>query len=99
MAGLALHSQPSRPVIGMRVWRDFRRCPRRVPWMGALDKNAALEPSAVQSPPAIQDITQRNVERIAQMEAEEQVCRTLGERIADRVAARVGSWTFLIIQS
>ena len=49
--------------------------------------------------PAIQDITQRNVELIARMEAAADHCRTFSERVADIVAACVGSWTFLILQS
>jgi uncharacterized membrane protein len=47
----------------------------------------------------IKDITQRNVELIAKLEAASSNSRTSGERVADFVATRVGSWTFLIIQS
>jgi uncharacterized membrane protein len=45
------------------------------------------------------DITRRNVELIAEMEKASDVRRTWGERIADFVAAWVGSWPFLIVQS
>jgi uncharacterized membrane protein len=47
---------------------------------------------------ALHEITQRNVEIIAQMEAESERQRTFGERLADSVATCVGSWAFLIIQ-
>jgi uncharacterized membrane protein len=47
----------------------------------------------------IKDITQRNVELIGKMEAEFDNHRSFGERLADLVAAAVGSWTFLIIQT
>jgi uncharacterized membrane protein len=43
------------------------------------------------------DLTKRNVELIAQME--KSFDRTSGERVADFVAASVGSWTFVIVQS
>lgn len=45
------------------------------------------------------DVTRRNVEAIAKMEAAAIANRSMGERLADVVAASVGSWTFLIIQS
>jgi uncharacterized membrane protein len=47
----------------------------------------------------VKDITQRNVELIAEMEAAFDSHRTFGERLADLVATWAGSWTFLIIQS
>jgi uncharacterized membrane protein len=47
----------------------------------------------------IHDITQRNVELIAEMEAAFDNRRTFGERIADLVATWVGSWAFLVTQS
>jgi uncharacterized membrane protein len=46
---------------------------------------------------SLDDVTKRNVELIAQME--NAFPRTFGERVADFVAARVGSWTFVIVQS
>jgi uncharacterized membrane protein len=45
------------------------------------------------------DITRRNVEMIAEMEMSTGKSRTTGERVADFVAAWVGSWPFLIVQS
>jgi uncharacterized membrane protein len=51
------------------------------------------------SAPAIHDITQRNVELIAQLEAEAERGRSFGERVADIAATCVGSWLFLIAQS
>jgi uncharacterized membrane protein len=48
---------------------------------------------------AAADITRRNVELIAEMEKASESGRTLGERVADFVAAWVGSWPFLIVQS
>ena len=49
--------------------------------------------------PAIKEMTRRNVELIARMEAESEHSRTFGERIADLAVSWVGSWTFLIVQS
>jgi uncharacterized membrane protein len=49
--------------------------------------------------PDINDITKRNVELIAQMEAAFDQRRSVGDRVADLVAAWVGSWAFLIAQS
>lgn len=51
------------------------------------------------SSPDIQEVTRRNVESIAKMETASINNRTFGERWADYVAACVGSWFFLIIQS
>jgi uncharacterized membrane protein len=45
------------------------------------------------------EITRRNVELIAAMEKASYDSRTWGERVADFVAAWVGSWPFLIVQS
>jgi uncharacterized membrane protein len=45
------------------------------------------------------DITRRNVELMAEMEKASESGRTVGERVADFVAAWVGSWPFLIAQS
>jgi uncharacterized membrane protein len=47
----------------------------------------------------IKDITQRNIELIAQMEKAAETGRTFGETVADLVARVVGSWTFLIVQT
>lgn len=47
----------------------------------------------------LKDITQRNVELVAQMERGATCERTFGEKVADLIAAWVGSWTFLIVQS
>jgi uncharacterized membrane protein len=48
---------------------------------------------------SISELTQRNIETIAKMEKESEISRTFGERVADAVAATVGSWQFIIIQS
>jgi uncharacterized membrane protein len=42
---------------------------------------------------------ERNVEAIARMEQALDAQRTFGERVADRFAAAVGSWPFIIVQS
>lgn len=47
----------------------------------------------------IEGITRKNVELISKMEHSSITRRTFGERVADWVAASVGSWTFLIVQS
>jgi uncharacterized membrane protein len=49
--------------------------------------------------PAMKDITRRNVDLIAKMEAALENSRTSRERLADLVALWVGSWTFLIVQT
>ncbi len=48
---------------------------------------------------SIEELTQQNVEIIAEMEKSAAQARTRRERVADRLAAWVGSWTFLTIQS
>jgi uncharacterized membrane protein len=48
---------------------------------------------------SIEDLTRRNVAIIAEMERAEAQVRTRRERIADKLAAWVGSWTFLIAQT
>ncbi len=47
----------------------------------------------------IQDITRKNIDTIARVEEIAQKERTFGERVADKVAAVIGSWTFIITQS
>ena len=44
-------------------------------------------------------MTQRNVDAIARLSNADESTRTSGDRIADAVAATVGSWTFIIVQS
>jgi len=48
---------------------------------------------------SIDELTQRNVEIIAEMEKAEANIRSRGERIADQIATWVGSWTFIVAQS
>ena len=45
------------------------------------------------------DITNRNVQTIIEMERAVEQQRSVGERVADRFVAIVGSWTFIIVQS
>jgi uncharacterized membrane protein len=47
----------------------------------------------------VSDLTQKNVDIIAKMEKAFQDQRTFGERVADRFAAVIGSWTFIITQT
>lgn len=47
----------------------------------------------------LRDITRRNVELISKIEGAFHQQRTLGDRVADFVAAWVGSWSFLLTQS
>jgi len=49
--------------------------------------------------PGIEGITRKNVELISKMEHSAITSRNFAERVADWVAASVGSWTFLILQS
>ena len=44
-------------------------------------------------------LTQQNVDTIAKMEAASEMTRTRGERLADLMAAGIGSWTFIITQT
>ena len=53
-------------------------------------------PSLSQS---VNELTRRNVETIAKMQRAFNEHRTFGERVADRFAAVVGSWTFIIVQT
>jgi len=48
---------------------------------------------------SIDELTQRNVAIIAEMERAEANVRSRGERVADRIATWVGSWTFIISQT
>ena len=48
---------------------------------------------------SIDELTQRNVAIIAEMEKAEANVRSRGERVADRIATWVGSWTFIIAQT
>ena len=46
----------------------------------------------------LSDITRKNVELIARIEAAASHKRTVGQRVADRFAAFIGSWAFIIAQ-
>ena len=46
----------------------------------------------------LSDITRKNVEMVARIEAATNEKRTPGQRLADRFAAFIGSWTFIIAQ-
>jgi uncharacterized membrane protein len=48
---------------------------------------------------SIEELTRRNVSIIAEMEKASAQVRSSGDRIADRLAAAVGSWTFLLVQT
>jgi uncharacterized membrane protein len=48
---------------------------------------------------SIEKLTRRNVAIIAEMEKESARVRSKGDRLADRLAGAVGSWTFLIAQT
>jgi uncharacterized membrane protein len=48
---------------------------------------------------SIEELTRRNVAIIAQMEQQAANVRTRGERVADRIAGVVGSWTFVVGQT
>jgi uncharacterized membrane protein len=48
---------------------------------------------------SIEELTRRNVAIIAEMEKAAASVRTRRDRVADRLAAWVGSWTFLVVQS
>jgi uncharacterized membrane protein len=48
---------------------------------------------------AVEQLTAKNIRTIAEVERASESRRTFGERLADRFAAIVGSWTFIVIQS
>jgi uncharacterized membrane protein len=48
---------------------------------------------------SIEELTRRNVAIIAEMEDAATSLRTRGERVADRIAEWVGSWTFIVAQT
>lgn len=50
-------------------------------------------------PQTVDELTKRNVELVARLQHVAERDRTVGERVADGVAATVGSWPFIIIQS
>src|SRR5207249_4085898 len=47
----------------------------------------------------LEELTKKNVEAIAMMEAEANAHRSIGDRVADAFATIVGSWPFIIFQS
>jgi uncharacterized membrane protein len=50
-------------------------------------------------PMKLSDLTQRNVETVAAIKRAAESTRTFGDRLADAVAATIGSWPFIIGQS
>jgi len=46
----------------------------------------------------LSDITRKNVEMVARIESATNLKRSWGERLADKFAAFIGSWTFIISQ-
>jgi len=58
-----------------------------------------IESAAAATGASVSEITRQNVEAVARMEQESEASRTTGEWLADRFAAVVGSWTFIIVQS
>jgi len=48
---------------------------------------------------SIEELTRRNVAIIAEMEQAANQVRTRGDRVADRLAAWVGSWRFIVAQT
>ena len=58
-----------------------------------------MEPEKSEPEKSIEELTRANVAIIAEMEKAAALVRTRWERVADRLAAWVGSWTFLIAQS
>lgn len=48
---------------------------------------------------SIDELASRNIAIVAGMEEDSRRVRTRGERLADAIAALVGSWTFILIQS
>jgi uncharacterized membrane protein len=48
---------------------------------------------------SVAELTRRNIETIAKIERASDEQRTFGERVADRFAAVVGSWPFIVAQS
>jgi len=50
-------------------------------------------------PDCISQVTKQNIDAITQMDKASEQGRTFGERLADGIAATVGSWPFLVIQT
>jgi uncharacterized membrane protein len=46
----------------------------------------------------LSDITRKNVEMVARLEAASNLKRTFGQRVADTFAGMIGSWTFILTQ-
>jgi uncharacterized membrane protein len=53
----------------------------------------------MRKPRTVDELTERNLELVTRIEHTAKLERTLGDRVADGVAATVGSWPFIIIQS
>lgn len=47
----------------------------------------------------IEKLTEANIRQVARMERQALKHRSLGERLADRIAHSMGSWTFIVAQS
>jgi uncharacterized membrane protein len=47
----------------------------------------------------LSDITRKNVEMVAKIESASNMKRTVGQRLADRFASFIGSWTFIVAQA
>jgi uncharacterized membrane protein len=52
----------------------------------------------MKSTASLSDITRKNVEMVARIESASNLQRTVGQRLADKFAAFIGSWTFIISQ-
>lgn len=60
---------------------------------------ASLSSSRRATQSAIDELTEKNIRSVADVERSSNAHRTVGQRLADRFAAVVGSWTFIVIQS
>ncbi len=63
------------------------------------DEKLSNSHHAVSKQAAVDALTDKNIRTIAEVERVSEARRTFGERMADRFAAIVGSWTFIVIQS
>jgi uncharacterized membrane protein len=59
----------------------------------ALDKVHQVSPSQAA------EITQKNVETVAQIHRDAEAKRTVGQKVADGFARAIGSWTFILTQT
>jgi uncharacterized membrane protein len=67
--------------------------------MRGMSSSKALDTVHKVSPSQAAEITQKNVETVAKIQRDAEAKRTFGQKVADRFARSIGSWSFILIQT